>query len=224
MISQRDLLHTFMDSHDDYMIIILDACRYDFYSKFREAKKVRSEGTSTPTWLKNTFVRKSYDLIWIGEVHQIQENTSVFGKFKEIRNLVELTDHPSCYPYSVTEEASKNQDENLIIHYFKPHAPYFWEFPSKEKGGYRVKVREEGYNTPEHIGETLGEREMKNLYEKNVLFAIQEYERLLKMSDRSYYVVTSDHGELMGENKSFGHSSGKSDPKLREVPWRIEKR
>lgn len=213
-----------MNEHDDYMIIILDACRYDFYSKFREAKKVRSEGTSTPTWLKNTFIKDSYDLTWIGEVHQIQENTNTLGKFKEVRNLVDLANHPSCYPYAVTKEAIKNQEKNSIVHYFKPHAPYFWKFPRKNKAGDRVKVEEEGYNTPEYIGKALGAKMIKNFYEKNVLFAIQEYERLIKNTSKEFYVITSDHGELMNEKNSFGHSNGKEDSKLREVPWRIEKK
>lgn len=32
-------------------------------------------------------------------------------------------------------------------------------------------------------------------------------------------VITSDHGELLGENDCYGHPCGSTNPLLREVPW-----
>jgi arylsulfatase A-like enzyme len=71
-------------------------------------------------------------------------------------------------------------------------------------------------------GEFFDERRLKELHERQI--AVLEYldgvlERLLaKLPANTWLVVTSDHGELFGEEGYFGHGPVAHD-KVLEVPF-----
>jgi len=59
---------------------------------------------------------------------------------------------------------------------------------------------------------------LRKAYEANLLRVLEQVAVLLKhVSGR--IVITSDHGELLGENKLYSHPSGSTHPILLEVPW-----
>lgn len=69
-----------------------------------------------------------------------------------------------------------------------------------------------------HILREEGEEGLKRAYRDNLLLVLEEVEELVgKLSGT--VVVTSDHGEMLGENNYYGHSYMPPHPVLNEVPW-----
>lgn len=72
--------------------------------------------------------------------------------------------------------------------------------------------------SPKKFAEAYGVEALRQAYEKNLRFALRYVKNLLEdISGR--VVITSDHGERLGEDEKFGHQTTQSDPILREVPW-----
>ncbi|HOK95673.1 MAG TPA: hypothetical protein PK052_11000 [Anaerohalosphaeraceae bacterium] len=69
---------------------------------------------------------------------------------------------------------------------------------------------------------TLGTAGLKEAY-KNNLKAVLEQVRILAQSLPGTLVITSDHGELLGEEGQFAHPRGSQHPILRNVPWLVIK-
>ena len=65
-----------------------------------------------------------------------------------------------------------------------------------------------------------GRKGLRKAYEANLLRVLEQVAVLLKqISGR--IVITSDHGELLGENKLYSHPSDSLHPILLEVPWLV---
>jgi len=130
----------------DYLII-LDACRYDYFEKvYREyikegkLRKVLSSGSSTEEWLNKTF-RNKIDVLYISGNPHINSKGLLKEKFDARKYFTEIIDawkiawddkldtvHPKDINSIVKENISKKQ--KIIIHYMQPHAPFI---PMKEK-------------------------------------------------------------------------------------------
>ena len=63
-----------------------------------------------------------------------------------------------------------------------------------------------------------GKKGLRKAYEANLYLVLEQVAILLKhLSGR--IIVTSDHGELLGENNCYAHPPGSSRPLQIEVPW-----
>ena len=61
---------------------------------------------------------------------------------------------------------------------------------------------------------------LRKAYSENVEIALRHSAELVeKLSGR--IIVTSDHGEMLGENNKFCHWSRAKEPHLREIPWLV---
>lgn len=70
----------------------------------------------------------------------------------------------------------------------------------------------------ELVVQKRGIRGLRKAYRKNLESALKEISKLAKRLPGKM-VITSDHGELLGENGSYGHKPNCDHPILREVPW-----
>lgn len=61
---------------------------------------------------------------------------------------------------------------------------------------------------------------LRRAYEENLEIVLMELKNLLSFL-KGTIVVTSDHGELLGENNAFSHYPGSSDPLLLNIPWLV---
>ncbi|KXA90699.1 hypothetical protein AKJ57_03960 [candidate division MSBL1 archaeon SCGC-AAA259A05] len=68
----------------------------------------------------------------------------------------------------------------------------------------------------ETIARKYGNKKLEKLYEKNLRKALEKVSDLVERMPGKM-VVTSDHGELLGEDGCYGHLSGHEV--LKEVPW-----
>ena len=73
-------------------------------------------------------------------------------------------------------------------------------------------------NIMEIIVKKHGKQGLRKAYEENLAEAMKEVKKLVKELD-GRTVITSDHGERLGERNRYGHMPRSNDPKLRLVPW-----
>ena len=68
--------------------------------------------------------------------------------------------------------------------------------------------------------ELLDKEQLREDYRKNLEYVMDSVEKLGEnLEGRT--VVTSDHGNLIGEKGRYGHPGKKEHKALREVPWDV---
>lgn len=72
----------------------------------------------------------------------------------------------------------------------------------------------------EFVLREYNQKVLKSAYKANLRFALVQVAELLKyLSGR--IIVSSDHGDLLGEGKCYAHPSNSDNPILFEVPWLV---
>ena len=69
------------------------------------------------------------------------------------------------------------------------------------------------------IAEKYGDNKLKEAYEENLRFVLKYVKEIVEFIPSGKIVITSDHGELLGEEGKYGHPGNFRHPKLLEVPW-----
>jgi len=139
---QKLLLDEFLNKKE-YVIIVLDACRYDYfyslYSNYLEGnlEKVWSSGNRTPQWVPRTWDKK-YDLTYISASsypvttkswNHLRESFNPNRKFRDTIPVFEKDEIISTVaPEIVTDVALKYlsnvNNPRAVVHYLQPHSPY----------------------------------------------------------------------------------------------------
>lgn len=135
-------------------LIILDACRYDYFSNScnlpGDLKKARSpafqgKGSPTSVWYNNIFQGKHEEVIHISAHPRVNSRTEVdgFGGWKHFFKVVDLWDTEwndemgTVLPEDVTKRAieiiEESPEKKFIIHYMQPHTPYLSLGPPSTK-------------------------------------------------------------------------------------------
>lgn len=205
----------------DYLII-LDACRYDYFKKYNflsngKLYKSTSCASSTTEWIKKNFYGKHcYDIVYV--------NANPFISPKKLQNIIgNCPFHHienvwrdgwnetigTVMPQDVTNRAflclKKYPNKRMIIHYMQPHEPFITD-PSLRR--YRfINTRENQTN-----------KRIREGYKKNLMIAMKEVKRLTEYLEGKI-VVTADHGDMFGKYFVSGHPGGVYFKDLVEVPW-----
>lgn len=210
------------------IMIILDACRYDKFKKLNDLRgdlEYRySKASMTHEWVYANFEDKSLDdVVYVfanGVFSKFEDNINT-SIFKTIPVWKERTKDEEVSMEKTTEMGIQANEEypnkRLLIHYIPPHIPYIGskaEDLNQEVVGIREIVHEND----------LDKRELHELYEQNVDLVINEVSELItELSGKT--VITSDHGEMLGERqhpvpaRGYGHPSGVYTPELVKIPW-----
>jgi hypothetical protein len=127
------------------ILIILDACRYDYFEKAYkdylsegELKKAISPSLKTLQWLNQVFTGYNKDLVYISGnpfINSIGEGGVKYEKFTGNEHFSKIVDawdlgydkDLKCVPpQKLTELFFDNysEDKRFILHYIQPHAPY----------------------------------------------------------------------------------------------------
>ncbi len=250
-----------MEEEWDY-IIILDACRFDFFKKvYRDylegdLTKRFSPSTWTFEWASKVFTDVYTDVIYISGNTFIRNRAAsgseIVEKFSYTRpvNLFISEEHfhrildvwNNCWDYHLnTVHPSKMNEaslyalkeypkKRLIIHYMQPHTPYIlararWMDRKSLFIIHRLAALL-GWEKSLEIMRTFGLRShviklLRRLYEENLRLALEHVTNLVDYIEGKI-IITSDHGELLGENGSYGHAPQCSETrhkKLIEIPW-----
>lgn len=143
--------------------------------------------------------------------------------------------YKTIYPRYLTNCAKHYlHKKKLILHYMQPHLPgigetkldFVYWVPDKHGG---AKIKDSYYN---HRGKDGMVRKgvierfdelFEQVYYENLEIVLEEMKRLLTFIPPEHKVViTSDHGEMLGEDDKFGHPgilNGYRHPKLNTIPW-----
>jgi arylsulfatase len=148
------------------------------------------------------------------------------------RSATEVTDRALAW----LKERDAEQPFFLWLHYFDPHLPYAppkefrrWPTPEGKYEGGDPRVPLEKDHLPErkwqHSGEIFTQADIDryvNLYDAEILFTDAEVHRFLQameqagLLEETLVVLTSDHGESLGEGFIWDHCQT-----LREVETRV---
>jgi hypothetical protein len=130
-----------MEKDWDYLII-LDACRYDYFSEIfpkyfqGELRKVISQGSSTIEWCRKSFKEMYDNIIYVSANPFINSKIEVqnFNAKEHFYKVVDVWDwgwndqlgtvHPRQVNEAVHKFKESYPDKRFIIHYLQPHEPY----------------------------------------------------------------------------------------------------
>lgn len=219
-------------------LIILDACRYDYFAEQADLpgrmEHRESVGSATYHWVRGTFAGKTlHDTVYVGA-------NTWFLKLRdeidaEIYDFVDLQhgDYdvewineelrvvtPGTVTNVALETVDKYPNKRHIIHYLQPHHPFIGstggEYFDHESSSLLDVVDESG----------AGDELLRQAYRENLEAVLPEVKRLLNsLSGRT--VVTADHGEMLGDRheyvpaRDYGHHPGIFNNATVKVPWLI---
>jgi hypothetical protein len=204
-------------------IIILDACRYDYYSKFRKAKKVFADATHTMASIKHMFPYKYLDTAYVSGNPFINGRHVVFEDYDALDHFALVDDvwfHgwesvegiSTVPPWNVFDAAIKYQKRGYktVIHFVQPHAPYIG----------KIKFNTHDFVWSRNVTMSKRDRRLLEAYYYNLRLVLKYAVKCVNGKT----CITSDHGELLGESGLFYHGSPQQPldhPKLREIPLEI---
>lgn len=219
-------------------LIVLDACRYDYFEKLNffggELEKRVSLGSSTWEWVENNFSGFYPDTIyvsgnpWVSITWMKDQMEYDFIPFPYIDRVWDYGYDMNLFtvpPESVTRAALKDKERfpkyKMIVHYLQPHHPFIGHWEGLEE------VLQLSWEKGKGIWELLmdgiiGPEVVQTAYEKNLVVVLWAVSELIEELDGEI-VITSDHGNCFGEHGLYGHPKGKRVGPLVEVPWfRVE--
>ncbi|MDY6774409.1 MAG: hypothetical protein SVS85_04375 [Candidatus Nanohaloarchaea archaeon] len=219
-------------------LLILDDCRYDTYKEVTGRDGSRTSlGSCTLEFIRKTFGDGDFsDTVYVTanpHLHASQFETKT-GRtaeetFAEVKHLY-LTDWddeagvvlPSTVRERAVEAREEHPEKRMIVHFMQPHVPLLVsdltpertvsteEAASIESDSLSVMARAE-------LGE-VEESTVRTAYRRNLEAVMEEVDPLVEQLPGKT-VITSDHGELLGEGGRYGHPCRMDLEILRKVPW-----
>ena len=240
MLKQVDLLKEVL-REESFLIIILDACRADYFEKIRAPEKlggryqrVWSAGSHTLDFLENIFTEDHYDLVYISANPHVNTKNIFFPATKKFRKVVELWNFawdpelqtvPASKVYIATLVKLSQGERKIVAHFIQPHEPFIGETKLIRGNLWQTKqfVEKGEPGTPDPISDVDIEL-LKKAYEDNVRYVVKWVAKLLKYAKKhnlKKIIVTADHGEILDEAPVTydRHPRGLAWRCLREVPW-----
>lgn len=222
-------------------LIILDACRYDMFEELNsiegDLRMVKSPASESWEYLSKCFNnREIHDTIYItANPHAIKLEEGTF--FSTFNLLYEEWDSEleTVPPDAMVRKAKKvfndYPDKRLIIHFMQPHFPFIGDFGEHiEHSGINPDAADDNAVwEPNSIWSQLrygrvDEKVARKAYRENLKFVLPYVEELVTFLPGKS-VVTSDHGNMVGERtnplpaRAYGHPHGLRASELNNVPW-----
>ncbi|WP_458190911.1 hypothetical protein [Haladaptatus sp. NG-WS-4] len=236
--------------HDEYLLIVLDACRYDMfvdiapeYLTFDQVKPIRSEGRNTFEYVAQCWPDEYDDVAYISAATPVNSDS----RDKYERDTLRLYDGyvPSEHlpnirdvwreswnesigitpPAAVTHAALDTDSQRVVAHYFQPHAPFI--------GRQSLLGHADNANSSPMEGEAvdapvwqrakwgdLTRAQLKAVYKSNLHRVLRDVCRLVEETTIENIAIMGDHGEALGEYGIYAHPP-LEHPKTRQVPWGI---
>ncbi|WP_076431619.1 sulfatase-like hydrolase/transferase [Haladaptatus litoreus] len=237
-------------SEDWDNLIILDACRYDLFKSVSnlegDLQSKRSKGSATQEFVRNNFTgNEFYDTCYINSnpyvsIHASKSFYKLVNVWKNGWNDDIGTVLPQTMVDFALEEYQKNKDKRLVVHFMQPHHPFLG--PTAEDKfsafngnvGSRKSALGESANSTEslHVWEALQNNsisiETVSKAYRESLEEVLPHVRKLADEIEGKTVVTSDHGNLLGEKPHrinfpekprYGHPDFSTAQPLVKVPW-----
>lgn len=220
------------------ILVILDACRpdlmrkactttsYDWLPTPDNLRTVRSPASSSHGWMAAHFDSEKQ----LSKTGYVTSNLFVhdfdidqFATFSEVQANIELGEGVRFVePRQLTDRTIdiwRRRDElnvdQLVVHYMQPHTPFRirseWFEDAKSDTGW-------GLGFVELRDGKIDRSEFWDAYLENLEWVLEDVDLLLENVDANV-VITSDHGNGLGEWGIYGHPNGIPLNVVREVPW-----
>lgn len=228
-------------------LIVLDACRYDLFAEVFEdtdlpgtLTKRQSVDSATPGFLERTFAGETHhDTVYVtaNPYVRLRLEDETFHAVVDVWEDGWDDEHNTVFPDVMAERAlsaaKRYPEKRLVIHFIQPHYPFVGDVRIGDPGEFTI--REHALGNDDVVSETRtpferlerGELDRDDVwaaYRSNLELAVPAVRRLLDQLVGKT-VVTSDHGNALGERASpfpvrvYGHPQGIKIPALTEVPW-----
>lgn len=220
------------------LLIILDACRYDVFSEvygeflFGTLRKVEAAAGDTIHWCKKVW-REWYDVTYFSANPIINSRLPVaqFEAAKHFRRIVDVWnagwDHTlGTVPPERVNVLYRPTGSIDIVHYMQPHGPWIGETPlSLTKPAERRVPGGLVWPDAEVIRDNLisgsvSDEYLRHAYRDNLRLVLSAVRRVIRDSGRLRVIVSTDHGELLGEHDRYlHHQKYLRYPEVSEIPW-----
>jgi hypothetical protein len=226
--------------------IILDACRYDLFKEaniFEQPLEYRITPSSrTPEFLHANFSKgEYYDTVYItaNPMYRTQGLDDVFHEVIDVWNDDWDDDLKTVRPEKMVGHTISAQVEypnkRILSHFMQPHYPFIGD-SAEELGnhsGYELTYRKATNGETTRDNPTVWERlkwgkvDRQNVwdaYRENLELTFPHVREIVRELNGKT-VLTSDHGNLLGERpfrywkKMYGHPAGVRCDQLNKVPW-----
>lgn len=221
------------------ILLILDGCRYDAFSKliseenfdgFRhtDVEKIRSVGSNSEEWLEKTFT-SSYQ-------KEINKTTYIVGnpfseqyldsnEFQELKEIWKYSwdnDIGTIRAEGLTDSAITHWRDSspakMIVHYMQPHFPCVPD-PKFNSGIELDRIGESWESVWDLLRKKKVEKnEVYDSYLKNLKYILSNISILLCSINAEKVVITADHGNTFGRWGLYGHPRAPISD-IRNVPW-----
>jgi hypothetical protein len=229
-------------------LVILDACRYDMFARTNtvdgELQSRRSRGSNTAEFLRRNFANRSFeDTVYVTANPQVNvnlddpfyETISVWhDQWDEELNTV----RPTAMVEATLNAVERYPDKRIISHFVQPHYPFIGDTANSlvdERAGIELSKRqadgEHSESDHEHIWDLLkrgvvSKSVVWDAYEETLEHALSHVDQLVTQLP-GQTVITSDHGNLVGETPNpcpipfemYGHPPSVYADNLVTVPW-----
>lgn len=201
-------------------LIILDGCRYDIFDEVMDGhqdyRSVNSLGSKTPEWAIQNFGGGTFpDVVYLSSNPWVQRVLgNPFHKLIDVWEEVDGTVSPAEMYERALEAHETYPDKRLVVHFLQPHRPFLnsenglddnspWRAVADGSLPYGIVWRE---------------------YRENLELVIPYALELIDELD-GWSILTSDHGNMMGERaptipiRIYGHPGWVRAAELVEVPY-----
>ncbi|WP_435076804.1 sulfatase-like hydrolase/transferase [Halococcus sp. AFM35] len=215
-------------------LLILDACRYDYFVDENwldgDLTRVTSPATNSLSYLQECFIgRELHDTVYVTGNPYAEEVPP-----KTFHDVVPLygdewdekggTVRPETVAAATEQAATDHPNKRLVAHFMQPHVPYIGRFGSSLEYN-RAFAGDVWSDLRTRYGD-LTDEDLREAYRENLRFVLEHVEQLLDELDGKT-VITADHGELLGERiwpipiKGYDHYPHLYTDGLTEVPWLV---
>jgi len=218
------------------LLIVVDACRFDLmrevasdYEYISDVSQSRSLDSMTLLWMRKNFVsmygtEMSETAYVCGNPFSKQAvDEDDFDVLDEVWKYV-WDDPGTVLPRAITDRtiatAREHQPDRLIAHYMQPHCPFISR-PNLTQGKQLDKFGNQDWDDvwQKLRAGKISREEVWSGYRENLKLALDEIELLLENVEAETVVITSDHGNALGEWLVYGHPPTMPMDCLRVVPW-----
>lgn len=217
------------------LLVVLDACRADLLAECAEHPAVdgpvyrsRSVASMTRDWMARTFTDDHGAAV--AETAYVCANpfsarvldSDDFARLEEVWRT-DWVEPGTVPPRAVTDRAvalaRAERPTRLIVHYLQPHCPFI-DRPELSRGKERERFGQSHWPDvwERHRLGVLDAEELWTGYRANLERSLDELAVLLESVNADRVLVTSDHGNGLGEAGVYGHPPGQWIDAVRSVP------
>jgi len=201
-------------------LILLDACRHDYFSRICMDCEPRRVPASSSSEYVDAFYRGQdlHDTVYVGGNPFVEPVKNNFYSSYTV-GTSEIDGGGVVSPSETTVVARKAHENHphkrIIVHYMQPHYPFVGDGPN-------VNLRRRGQMY--YPDKNTTRDALKEAYAANLRLVWGYVETLIEEIDGSV-VVSADHGELLGERqfpipvRGYEHFEEMYVPELTHVPW-----